>query len=1587
MICSIPITTELCISMKTIAATPSIAYICIAVILLLIVFSAPASASGFNSTITPTWVGSAGDTQSIQIDQTHLLSYEIRVQEPDLAGNFIFRVVLEHNDSISTEPQTGFRITGHTTAASFPDVILHVEVPNCGTEIIYTLSGPILLYIDLLIQADRTLVYHNEVADITASLYRHVGPNLIQVADYSVVYAVSSIPPLHVLGEFTLLNPSLMSAGAETNDFLYRFMTQGIINQLHGIRFFNNGYTLDFSGVNITVGGVTRTYAEWLNEPNNPVVFQYADGSPLSANHQMTVTSPNILSWNSPIPFRAVTNENFTDGSVINFNGLRAYGDIRINNRGPNVNFAPPPGHFTTTISTSATHRIFTGIARDYNTTVTLAHLVTPTAIPYIIAYSESYRNNATHSHFYYQELFVSRISSIERDGSNVEITYSIPDGVTITHIRIPRSGTNDVTRYDNIILVKNGVPYSLGNSGGLLNFVTGTGPGGVTGLPAFTSGEDVVFRFENVQMLGAGATTIGNNFGLQFVGTTNSTVTAGTPLTFSAQTNETSGPTTSITTSATTNYWMSMASGTRSTLIGNSLNQPITSIELDVPFYFYGRMQTPTTPAVSVHRTNPANPAASSVFSSPVFYFSLPQGVVHSGWDAAEIVTATGAPATAHDLNGNIITPRITNVWNDAGFYAGGTLVEVKLENADRPDEVFWMTGTTWVRLQVFIDPEFDGTGIVIAPQSIALGSWDPMVVNVGQWGSNGVNMTIPAASGKIHSGTQGIISAQTPTQTLTVINPSAVRISASTMTPFGNLTYVPGVRASYAEVRAGNVNETFRLFISNELEDGIFPNGQVFFILPHQENWRPVLTAPARLTTAGINSNDFKIFYTFAPIDYSDIGDRDVYNLSSLRDFTWYEMTFTGTTASAAIDWANVTAVRVDMNLKGFERIELQLPFGVPRVDGNNVNYGDRARGQTLFFLNDNFFHDNVATAAIVLERSNPPVVAAVNPASPVPAAFSDVTIDYLTGTIPNWHEFYTFDDLTPDLKIRDVNVTFTPALPGPQTTHIISGSNIKNVKYMPQRPTGLGGYEDDVDFVYGFRWGIQNPTDFVKHGTPGVFRITYTTEMDDDSQYRVAVKNITMTKCPLTIGITAPDKTVLWNTNLGMSVESFFREFVTVTDTEPVVTSRILLIEETPAFNINQPGHYELKFEYTDIGNNKVSDAMIVSVLFNGTLTGSVLGNGMPVEGFTIDIDGEHETTGTTGGFSHELTATVTAPAVAYYNIMFVSPVPAGLKDTITLPISGSGTPATPATETINFEAVSMTINVAGPTSGVDSIRLYRVGSSSPVMVIDTITSSTVFAREAGQGWFVAGNYYFVAVLNPGYRVTSTSDFEVNSSILDVQTANFAIGNADLTRDLDIEIAPLISGTVWNDANRDSVMDSGESVITSATVTLFDATGTTPPRTTATNSSGIYNFVDLDETLSYIVEIRLPQGFNRASPLANDSRIDPVTFRTDPIDFVGGLHVTDIHAGFYAVSGGGGGGSGTGSATIRPSGSAYLGEDDPPYVPVPEEPEVAYEEPQEEPRSWWWLWLLLLLLLLLILYVAYRRYKAKKESELNA
>lgn len=1489
----------------------------------------PASAADYDSTVESAWFNSSSLNYGIAPNTDYKLVYKIHANEQDFGGNYVFTVKLNHNNSSMTDSVTGFDITGYTTEDAYPDIIQKVELNEGGTELVYTLIEPTLIQIEVVVRAKANVVYLDEVVDISANLSQYKqNPSepsdfvLVKIANDSFIQANCVYPKMVITGNYELTNPTIMPVGANVIDFNYIFYTDSTFNSLSSngkMLMYNKGYTLDFSKVNITINGNTKTYEDWLNETDgSPVKFYSSTGASLGEDHTLTFKTPSTLTWGSRLPFKAETNGNFTNTPIIDFSGLTTYGEMQFNKRGGYAKITTGESELFKSVSAGK----FTGVSA-YNTSVSLSRSIGGSN-SYIIANSEDYGTNiskSSHSHLLYQELFKSYITSTERGGTpNVTITYDIPDGVTVTHIRIPESGKNNETQYGKIILIKDGKSYNLGNGGMFLDLVNTTNLDGKDISP-FSPGEDVVFEFEKVLKLkarpGSGQSYLGTH-SLSFIGTTNDTVTNGQSLVFKAKTNETGNNPVSFTTPASGDYYMTSYMISMSHLVGDETNKQVTTIEKEKPFYLYIGMTTPTYPYYSTHRTDPSNPANTGVFSSPVFYFSLPKGVKVLGNDAAEIVTDAGASAILTDINGNEIQTNITNIYSDAGLYANGTLVEVKLEQKDNASNPFWMRGETYVRLKVFIESEYNGDKVVtIRPNSILLSSWDPQTTDTLTGGSGGGTMTVPTVSDVTHLGTpSGTYPSYLTDRTLSITSSESVRVAASVMTSTGNLTYTPGDEDSYPKLKAGSLNEAFKLYFSNDLDEGVFSNAEIFFILPKATNWKPDLNKPPELAVSGLTNEKYTIYYSEDSIDYSNIGNTGYYNRSVLQGFTWTPLTFTGNTADNTVDWEKVTAIYCQMNLSGSESLELQLPFELPKVNAsNNIEYGATARGQTIYYLNNTLKHENTYTAAVMLVQSDKPVISGVNTSGPIPESFSDVTIDYQNDTLPNWYEFYTYDDFT-EVGIKEVQVTFTPYV-GITKSYIINASDIENVSYMPQRSNGGGGFEDDVDYVYGYKWTISNPTNYIDCGTAGVYRITYISAEDGDSQTRIETQNITLSKSPGTIGISSVNTGILWKTDLGTAtVEEYFKQYVTATDDDvsPIDSSRILLESASPAFNISHPGNYSLKYVYTDSGNNQKNTTMIVSVRYNGTLNGTVLGNGYPVENFQLTIDGTTVTTNGTGQFNKSLEAVIASPTEASYNITFS--VPVGLNYSGSMPVSASGNLSVPApSEGIVFNAVSMGVIITGPAEGIKNIKLYKSGSDSPVLINESVVGDVIFEKEAGYGWFEAADYYFTVELVPGYRLVA-SDFSENSSMLDLKTAVFPLGNVDIEKELVVEKAPLISGFVWNDTNRDSIKDAGESGISSATVNLLNNAFVIID-STATNQDGSYNFICLDKNEIYYVQVNIPGGFNRISEFKDDQKINSSdNSSSEMIEFISDLHQKDVNAGFYRVNSGGNGGTGGGT-----------------------------------------------------------------------
>ncbi len=119
---------------------------------------------------------------------------------------------------------------------------------------------------------------------------------------------------------------------------------------------------------------------------------------------------------------------------------------------------------------------------------------------------------------------------------------------------------------------------------------------------------------------------------------------------------------------------------------------------------------------------------------------------------------------------------------------------------------------------------------------------------------------------------------------------------------------------------------------------------------------------------------------------------------------------------------------------------------------------------------------------------------------------------------------------------------------------------------------------------------------------------------------------------------------------------------------------------------------------------------------------------------------------------------------------------------------------------------------------------------------------------------------------------------SDAETVGTNLVVNVTTGLRGIANHTFDIGIVDQPLVSigNFVWNDANNNGILDTGESGINAVTVNLYQADGVSLVATQSTTGNGGYQFDDLMPG-SYIVEIVPPAGF-LSSTGANGKQTGP-------------------------------------------------------------------------------------------------------------
>ncbi|WP_339136531.1 MAG: SdrD B-like domain-containing protein [Candidatus Electrothrix sp. GW3-4] len=175
--------------------------------------------------------------------------------------------------------------------------------------------------------------------------------------------------------------------------------------------------------------------------------------------------------------------------------------------------------------------------------------------------------------------------------------------------------------------------------------------------------------------------------------------------------------------------------------------------------------------------------------------------------------------------------------------------------------------------------------------------------------------------------------------------------------------------------------------------------------------------------------------------------------------------------------------------------------------------------------------------------------------------------------------------------------------------------------------------------------------------------------------------------------------------------------------------------------------------------------------------------------------------------------------------------------------------------------------------------------------------TLTESTVSDLDGNYEFteLTPGSYYVEVVTPGGYEFSpqDQSDDELDSDVALASGATactmLAPGENDLSWDAGLYMPSTseIGDHVWEDFNKDSIQDDGESGIPGVTVNLYSCQGDNMG-TTTTDSNGEYLFNGLDAG-DYNVEFILPEGYeftsqNIGGDDASDSDVDPATGVTE-------------------------------------------------------------------------------------------------------
>ena len=1541
------------------------------------------SPAAANTELTVLTIGSS----SLNLHESAVLQYDLDVQEtyPDS-----YRLEITLKNKNSSEMNTGFEFFDYTGKVYaeldplFQTVIKNVTVsspqPDGSIKLIYGFDSPNKIRVDVTVRANGSQVYPEEEVEITAELFQGfasttpvvlVSPPLPESLE---VKQFSDFPGAPITSSFrtVFISPPAFSA-SPTEYQVDLNLSSTALHSLaydHGGMFLRNAMiTLDFSNVMIGHGGTTKSYKEWIDGGVSSSPVKIYNGTTLLDNSNGYSFTLNSVTYMQHLvaPLKFETTVPFASGDFIDFGPATLTGTAYVNARGPSISIGPAGSDVSFTFG-SSNH-----IPPTHSSTIDLMapYSVSGVSAGTIQANSEQYFNPLDVNHLlYYQDLAKIQLTSNIVGGENMTVTLDVPSGVTLTHVRMPSpTSTAAQSEYESVSIVRGAIEYELSNVYPSANHVYNITLDDFGG--AYAPGEDIVFKFTNLsklQLQPSAGYTYDQNYLITLIGTTGSAVADGTTLTFTGSID--GGPTSSplelnvsdtYVVTSNTQYMTSFLS-----LTLDYANPGISTLNPGNQFYLYSRFQGTWYPYFSAHRTDPFRSAATSAFSNPVVYFSVPYGF---DFDPDQIIltNSAGTPLNLKDIAGNDLklSSRVVTEFADSTnnlYGAGSKLVEVKFEQEHPTSTTFWIQNGSWgayhVQLPLKVSLDYDGpTHVVFKNETVLLSTWDPNAVSMRTAGSSGRTIPLNSIRGSetIDGKVFGSYSASSLERTITITDPFMASISAGVQTSGGLQYYNPTNPDSYLKLKAGSQNEKFAFSAINYLSAS-FLGAKTYFLLPHGDGWVPEVSG---ITITHFPADgDYAIYYSVdSTIDDTFIGTADVNATGDIPGLTWVSFAINDPTGIPTIDgssvpWGDIRAIKYEFgSFDNGERLSADISFNLPPLQATGVDYDVVGYGQTLYYLDGIAPSNSEPSPAIQLVKSDDPIIRGWNDTTyTVSNILLLPTSSNTTSAIPDWNTVFVYDDFT-TVSLSEVKIIFTPTNTSmPPVTHILDTATELGTPASYTPPISEGVFEQ------GFKYSIPNPENYINTTIPGSYSITYTTNMDGDLNVGTAMRSLTISKDPATVSFSdgiAPD--ILYTDSVPSGGwNDHFKSFLTgKTDGGvPIADSAILFSSSTPAFNSAIPGIYNLTYNYTDIGMNHFEANVTVTVKYITPVNVDVIANGEPILGLTVsDSISSSPFSGTP--YSASFTASTASPTSVSVDVDISSAtIPAGINNTITNPLhtetfSISNQPANPIV--ISLIPISVGFVPAGFADKIISVSM--MDSTNTLVPGQDRTgpfSTTPVSFAPTTGWFTGGSYSFDAEVEPGY--TFSGDFTQGTTYVS-GTAGFTVANADVSKTLTVVESPLISGKVWADSNRDSIIDAGESPVSGATVIIYDSLTDAFIVSVVTDTDGAYQvYNELASGDSYYVEIQMPTDFNRISNLLNDQGIDSSFKSADLAVAAGSLHHT-VNAGFYYSSGG----SSTGGATIGTSGGGTVVEDEPEII-RPSEPEVLNPEiePPQPPQE---------------------------------